>query len=83
MRTDTGDDSRARDRRHAVPERAEQLRLRSTFGAVLRLERGHVTQQMLADAARPGSADHRPAGVRCPQAVDVERVEDRPCVAAR
>jgi len=51
MSTDTGDCSRARDRRHAVPERIEQGRLRSGFGAVLRVERGHVTQQMLADAA--------------------------------
>ncbi len=51
MSTDTGDCSRARDRRHAVPERTEQGRLRSGFGAVLRVERGHVTQQMLADAA--------------------------------
>ena len=51
MRTDTGDDSRARDRRHAVPERTEQGRLRSGFGAVLRVERGHTTQAQLADAA--------------------------------
>ena len=51
MRTDTGDPSRVREGRHRVPDRAEQLRLRSTFGAVLRLERGHVTQAQLADAA--------------------------------
>jgi len=73
MPTDTGDDSRARDRRHAVPDRAEQLRLRSGFGAVLRVERGHVTQQQLADAAgldrrtvdRLENGQRRPSTVSC------------------
>ena len=51
MPTDTGDPSRVREGRHRVPDRAEQLRLRSAFGMVLRLERGHWTQQQLADAA--------------------------------
>ena len=51
MPTGTGDPSRVREGRHRVPDRAERLRLRSTFGAVLRVERGHVTQQQLADAA--------------------------------
>jgi len=34
-----------------VPDRAEQVRLRSTLGVVLRLERRHWSQQELADAA--------------------------------
>jgi len=36
-----------------VPDLAERMRLISTFGAVLRTERGglHLTQQQLADAA--------------------------------
>ena len=37
--------------RWPAARRGERLRLASTFGAVLRLERGHATQQMLADAA--------------------------------
>ena len=73
MRTGTGDPSRACEGRHRVPERAEQLRLRSTFGAVLRVERGHVTQQMLADAAgldrrtvdRLENGQRRPSTVSC------------------
>lgn len=51
MRTGTGDPSRARVGRHRVPDRTEQGRLRSGFGAVLRVERGHWSQQQLADAA--------------------------------
>lgn len=40
-------------RRLEASDRAEQLRLTSTFGAVLRVERGGagMTQQRLADAA--------------------------------
>jgi transcriptional regulator with XRE-family HTH domain len=76
MRIATGDGSRARDRRHAVPERAEQLRVRSTFGAVLRLERGHTTQQMLADAAGLDrrSIDRMENGQRRPSTVSVWRI---------
>jgi len=40
-----------REGRHRVPDRAERMRLTSGFGAVLRVERGHVTQAQLADAA--------------------------------
>jgi len=49
----TADPPRARDRSRAVPDLAERMRLISTFGAVLRTERGglHLTQQQLADAA--------------------------------
>lgn len=49
------------------------MRLRSGFGAVLRVERGHVTQQMLADAAgldrrsidRLENGQRRPSTVSC------------------
>ncbi len=34
-----------------MPDRPERMRLTSGFGMVLRLERGHWTQQQLADAA--------------------------------
>jgi len=51
MHTGIGDPSRAREGRHRVPDRAERMRLTSGFGAVLRVERGHVTQAQLADAA--------------------------------
>jgi len=76
MSTDTGDCSRARDRRHAVPERAEQGRLRSGFGAVLRVERGHVTQAQLADAAGLDrrSVDRLENGQRRPSTVSVWRI---------
>ena len=76
MRSDTGDRSRARDRRHAVPERAEQVRLRSGFGAVLRVERGHVTQAQLADAAGLDrrSIDRLEQGQRRPSTVSVWRI---------
>jgi hypothetical protein len=39
MHTGIGDPSRAREGRHRVPDRAERVRLASTFGAVLRVER--------------------------------------------
>ncbi len=76
MRSDTGDRSRARDRRHAVPERAEQVRLRSGFGAVLRVERGHVTQAQLADAAGLDrrTVDRLENGQRRPSTVSVWRI---------
>jgi len=76
MPTGTGDCSRARDRRHAVPERAEQGRLRSGFGAVLRVERGHVTQAQLADAAGLDrrSIDRLENGQRRPSTVSVWRI---------
>ena len=76
MPTGTGDCSRARDRRHAVPERTEQGRLRSGFGAVLRVERGHTTQQMLADAAGLDrrSIDRLEQGQRRPSTVSVWRI---------
>lgn len=47
------DRSRARERRHDLGEVDEQERvqLAARFGSVLRLERGHLTQQQLADAA--------------------------------
>ena len=51
MPTATGDPSRVREGRHRVPDRPERMRLTSGFGMVLRLERGHWTQQQLADAA--------------------------------
>ena len=74
MRTATaGDPSRAREGRHRVPDRTEQGRLRSGFGAVLRVERGGVTQQQLADAAgldrrtvdRLENGQRRPSTVSC------------------
>ena len=49
--TSDSDPSPARVGRHRVPDRAEQVRLRSTLGVVLRLERRHWSQQELADAA--------------------------------
>ena len=76
MPTDTSDGSRARDRRHAVPDRAEQVRLRSTFGAVLRLERGHWTQQQLGDAAGLDrrTVDRLENGQRRPSTVSIWRI---------
>ena len=73
MPTAIGDPSRVREGRHRVPDRAEQGRLRSGFGAVLRVERGHVTQQQLADAAgldrrtvdRLENGQRRPSTVSC------------------
>ena len=76
MRTDTGDPSRAREGRHRVPDRTEQGHLRSGFGAVLRLERGHVTQQMLADAAGLDrrTVDRLENGQRRPSTVSVWKI---------
>jgi len=65
-----------REGRHRVPDRAEQLRLRSTFGAVLRLERGHVTQAQLADAAGLDrrTIDRLENGQRRPSTVSIWRI---------
>jgi len=51
MSSTADDPSRAREGRHRVPDRAEQVRLRSTLGMVLRVERGPWTQGELAAAA--------------------------------
>jgi len=76
MVTDTGDPFRAREGRHRVPDRTEQGRLRSGFGAVLRLERGRTTQQMLADAAGLDrrSIDRLEQGQRRPSTVSIWRI---------
>ena len=76
MRTATGDPAPACVGRHRVPERAEQLRLRSAFGAVLRLERGHWTQQQLADAAGLDrrTVDRMENGQRRPSTVSVWKI---------
>jgi len=76
MPTDTGDPSRARDRRHAVPDRPERMRLTSGFGAVLRVERGHVTQAQLADAAGLDrrTIDRLENGQRRPSTVSIWRI---------
>jgi len=59
-----------------VPDRAEQVRLASTFGTVLRLERGHVTQQQLADAAGLDrrTVDRLENGQRRPSTVSVWKI---------
>ena len=43
--------ARERRRELGVPDDAERARLAARFGPVLRAERGHLTQQQLADAA--------------------------------
>jgi len=62
--------------RHRVPDRAEQTRLTSTFGTVLRLERGHWTQQRLADAAGLDrrTVDRLENGQRRPSTVSIWRI---------
>jgi transcriptional regulator with XRE-family HTH domain len=52
------------------------VRLRSTFGTVLRLERGHATQQQLADAAGLDrrSIDRLEQGQRRPSTVSIWRI---------
>jgi transcriptional regulator with XRE-family HTH domain len=59
-----------------VPDRAEQLRLVGTFGMVLRLERGHFTQQQLADAAGLDrrTVDRLENGQRRPSTVSVWKI---------
>jgi len=76
MPTATGDPSRVRVGRHRVPDRAEQTRLTSTFGTVLRLERGHWTQQRLADAAGLDrrTIDRLENGQRRPSTVSVWKI---------
>jgi len=76
MRAATGDPAPARVGRHRVPDRAEQTRLRSTFGAVLRLERGHWKQQQLADAAGLDrrTIDRLEGGQRRPSTVSIWRI---------
>ena len=78
MRTDTGDPSRVRVGRHRVPDRAEQVRLRSGFGAVLRVESGGagMTQQQLADAAGLDrrTIDRLENGQRRPSTVSIWRI---------
>ena len=68
--------SRARDRRHAVPDRAERVNLAATLGMVLRAERGHVTQQQLADAAGLDrrTVDRLENGQRRPSTVSVWKI---------
>ena len=76
MRADTGDPSRVREGRHRVPDRTEQGRLRSGFGAVLRLERGHWSQQQLGDAAGLDrrTIDRLENGQRRPSTVSLWRI---------
>ena len=76
MHTGIGDPSRAREGRHRVPDRAEQVRLRSTLGVVLRVERGHWTQQELADAAGLDrrTIDRLENGQRRPSTVSVWKI---------
>ena len=76
MRTATGDPSRVREGRHRVPDRPERMRLTSGFGAVLRVERGHVTQAQLADAAGLDrrTIDRLENGQRRPSTVSVWRI---------
>ena len=65
-------------RRLEASDRAEQLRLTSTFGAVLRVERGGagMTQQRLADAAGLDrrTVDRLECGARRPSTVSIWRI---------
>ena len=73
----TADDpSRAREGRHRVPDRAERVRLASTLGVVLRVERGYLTQQELADAAGLDrrTVDRLENGQRRPSTVSIWRL---------
>ena len=76
MHTGIGDPSRAREGRHRVPDRAERVRLLSTLGVVLRLERGHWTQQQLGDAAGLDrrTIDRLENGRRRPSTVSLWRI---------
>jgi len=67
---------RARERRHAVPDRAERVNLAATFGMLLRVERGHWTQQQLGDAAGLDrrTIDRLENGQRRPSTVSVWRI---------
>jgi len=59
-----------------VPDRAERVRLLSTLGVVLRLERGHWTQQQLGDAAGLDrrTIDRLENGRRRPSTVSLWRI---------
>ena len=74
--TSDSDPSRARVGRHRVPDRAEQVRLRSTLGAVLRVERGSWSQAQLASAAGLDrrTIDRLENGQRRPSTVSVWRI---------
>jgi len=76
MSSGPDDPSRAREGRHRVPDRTEQVRLRSTLGVVLRSERGHWSQQELADAAGLDrrTIDRLENGQRRPSTVSVWRI---------
>ena len=76
MHTGIGDPSRAREGRHRVPDRAEQVRLRSTLGVVLRVERGHWSQQQLADVAGLDrrTVDRLENGQRRPSTVSIWKI---------
>ncbi len=76
MSSDPDDPSRAREGRNRVPDRAEQILLRSTLGVVLRVERGHWTQQQLADAAGLDrrTIDRLENGQRRPSTVSIWRI---------
>ncbi len=76
MRIATADPSRVRVGRHRVPDRPERMRLTSGFGAVLRVERGHVTQAQLADAAGLDrrTIDRLENGQRRPSTVSIWRI---------
>ena len=76
MSSGADDASHARDGRHAVPDRAERVHLAATFGVVLRVERGRVTQQGLADAAGLDrrTVDRLENGRRRPSTVSIWRL---------
>ena len=74
--TSDSDPSPARVGRHRVPDRAEQVRLRSTLGVVLRLERGSWSQAQLAAAAGLDrrTVDRLENGQRRPSTVSIWRI---------
>ena len=76
MSSGVDDPSPARVGRHRVPDRAERVRLASTLGVVLRLERGHWTQQQLGDAAGLDrrTIDRIENGQRRPSTVSIWRI---------
>ena len=59
-----------------MPDRAEQILLRSTLGVALRVERGHWTQQQLADAAGLDrrTIDRLENGQRRPSTVSIWKI---------
>ena len=74
--TSDSDPSRAREGRHRLPDRPEQVRLRSTLGVVLRLERGSWSQAQLAAAAGLDrrTIDRLENGQRRPSTVSIWRI---------